>query len=287
VRNGIAPIVNFFCNNIHQFHLARRTARCFTRNLVPEREALARYRAAGATPMFFPMAANPALYRPMDLPYRYDVAFAGQRYGERTTHLLALLEAGVAAHAFGPGWEPAGPIVPAESSEAHGLAAAAARLAADTLRGRLPWRALADRAAWRRLRARHSAALHDPVSDAAYVALFSEARVNLGFVILGDTHRTLSPLRQVRLREFEATMAGSFYLTGHLEELAEHYAIGREIETYRSRAELVEKCGWYLAHEAAREAIRRAGHERARRDHTWRRRFEDLFATLRREGVLR
>ena len=103
--------------------------------------------------------------------------------------------------------------------------------------------------------------------------------------MLGDTHRTLRPRRQVRLREFEATMAGAFYLTGWIEELADLYEIGKEIVCYRSRAELTDLARWYLAHDDAREAVRRAGHARALRDHTWQRRFEDLFAEMKRRGI--
>jgi spore maturation protein CgeB len=80
-------------------------------------------------------------------------------------------------------------------------------------------------------------------------------------------------------------MAGGFYLTGWLEELEELYEVGREIECYRSSAELVDKARFYLRNEAARERVRRAGFERARRDHTWARRFDSLFAELERRGL--
>ena len=173
----------------------------------------------------------------------------------------------------------------AGAGEPRGGAHDVVRLAADTLRGRLPWRSLADRIAWRRLSSAHPGALHGAVSDERYVALFSESRISLGFVVLGDTHRTLHPLRQIRLREFEATMAGGFYLTGWLDELGELYEVGREIECYRSKAELIDKARFYLRDEAARERVRRAGFERARRDHTWARRFEALFAELERRGL--
>ena len=144
-----------------------------------------------------------------------------------------------------------------------------------------------DRGAWRTLCARHPQAVHAPVTDADYVALFSRSRISLGFLVLGDTHRTGRPLQQVRLREFEGPMAGAFYVTGWLEELSEHYEVGREIVCYRSHAELADLCRHYLAHPEERERIRRAGHARARRDHTWQRRFEKLFETLRADGVLR
>jgi spore maturation protein CgeB len=281
-----APVVNFFCNNVHQFHLVRRIAPAFDLCLVPEHEALERYDEAGAKPLYWPMAADPLTYAPREGTPDLGATFAGQRYGDRTTLMLALLEAGVDAHAFGQGWEPERAIA-ANAAEASGPLAAAAKLARDALHGRRPWVAMTDRAAWASLRSRHAAALHGPVDDAEYVALFSRSRINLGFLVLGDTHRTLRPLRQVRLREFEATMAGGFYLTGWLPELAQLYELGREIETYRSRAELVDKCRFYLAHDEAREKVRHAGHVRARRDHTWERRFESLFAELRRRGLLK
>lgn len=286
VRATVAPVVNFFCNNIHQFHLVRRVAPHVDLCLVPEHEALERYRAAGATPLYWPMAAHPEAYPALDLAPDLGATFAGQRYGDRTTLILALLEAGIDAHAFGQGWERERAVARG-AAEAQGPLAAALKLGRDALRGRRPWVALADRAAWQRLRERHAAALHGPVDDAGYVRLFSRSRVNLGFLVLGDTHRTLRPLRQVRLREFEATMAGGFYLTGWLPELERLYELGREIETYRSPAELVDKCRFYLAHDEARERVRRAGHARARRDHTWTRRFETLFEELGRRGLVR
>ena len=293
VRDRTAPIVNFFCNNGHQFHLVRRNARRFTRCLVPEAVALPLYRAAGAEPVFFPMAANPTLYRPVVAALRYEATFAGQRYAERAGSILALREGGVDAHAFGSNWVDAGPSAvgagtPASpASSAGGPWSTLARAVRMTLQGRNPLLAARDRGEWDRLRTRHAGALHGPTTDEGYVALFSESRISLGFLILGDTHRTSRPLRQVRLREFEGPMSGAFYLTGWIEELTLHYEIGKEIVCYRSREELVDLCRYYLAHDDERERIRRAGHDRARRDHTWQRRFEDLFAALRHEGVLR
>lgn len=285
VRERIAPIVNFSCNNVHQFHLVRATAPRFTACLVPEREALASYREVGANAVFFPMAANPAFYRPVEASLDFDATFAGQRYADRAGAVLALREARVDAHAFGQGWQPDGEGAPPSFRPRDPLGDLLA-LARNAARGRDPLRAIADRRDWQRLRARHPDAVHGPVTDAEYNALFSRSRISLGFLKLGDTHRTRRTLRQVRLREFEAPMAGAFYLTEWLDELAEHYEIGVEIVCWRDHDELVDRCRWYLGHAEERERIRRAGHERALRDHTWTRRFANLFARFEREGVL-
>jgi spore maturation protein CgeB len=293
VRERVAPILNFFCNNVHQFHLARRNARHYSLCLVPEADVLERYREAGAEPYFFPMAAHPERYRPLETAFRYDATFAGQRYGDRTGGILALREAGIDAHAFGQHWSP--PAVDDDSAALPAARAAAGPSVWRILRralslageGKSPLRAARDRREWERLSRAHPAALHGPVDDNAYVALFSESRISLGFLVLGDTHRSRRPLRQIRLREFEAPMAGAFYVTGWIEEIALHYEVGTEIVCYRSQEELVDRCRYYLRHEDERDRIRRAGHARARRDHTWTRRFEDLFGELRRRGLVR
>ena len=289
VRDTMAPIVNFFCNNVHQFHLIRRLAPHFTLNLVPEAEAMASYRGVGAETHFFPMAANPDVYRPLETAPRYQASFAGQRYADRASQLLALREAGIDAHAFGQGWTAAaGAGGAAGAGVAQGPRRAGFGRAFEILlQGRNPFRAAQDRLEWERLQARHPTALHPPASDREYVALFSESKISLGFLVLGDTHRMRRPLRQVRLREFEAPMAGAFYMTEYLEEIGLHYEIGKEVVCFRSRDELISLCRYYLAHDEERERIRRAGLARARRDHTWSRRFEDLFAEMRRRGILR
>ncbi|MBV9580923.1 MAG: glycosyltransferase family 1 protein, partial [Chloroflexi bacterium] len=43
---------------------------------------------------------------------------------------------------------------------------------------------------------------------------------------------------------------------------------------------LLEQARFYLAHQELAERIRRAGLERARREHTWQHRFAELFAVL-------
>lgn len=289
MRDHGAPVVNFFCNNVHQFHLVKRTASAYAACLVPEKTALHDYRSVGARPIYFPMAANPDTYTHLATGYEYDVTFAGQRYGDRTTGVLALREAGVDAHAFGQGWSASGAADAADDPVARVQDAFAlgARVLEQTFKGRNPFRAIQDRNDWQRLRELHPQALHGVVDDAEYVALFSRSRINLGFLKLGDTHRTMRPLRQVRLREFEAPMAGGFYLTEWIEELEDLYDVGKEIVCWRTHEQMVDLCRYYIQHDSERERIREAGHARALRDHTWTKRFSDLFTSLEREGVLR
>lgn len=258
-RDGAATI-NFSCNNIHQFHLVRDIAPHFTMCMIPEPEAMERFRAAGAHPLHLPMAANPAVYKPYPVVPQFDATFVGQQYADRSAHVLHLLRNGIDVRVWGNGWAPSGGWRRVR------------RLAALALDGVGLRRGSADDALLRR-------ASRPPLADDQMVRMFSRSRISLGFGVVGDTHLGV-PQYQVRLRDFEAPMSGALYLAQHLNELADYYELGREIETFRDDAELLEKVRHYLRHPDEAQAMRIAGRKRALRDHTWRARFESLFREL-------
>ncbi|MBI2311631.1 MAG: glycosyltransferase [Betaproteobacteria bacterium] len=106
--------------------------------------------------------------------------------------------------------------------------------------------------------------------------LFAQSKIVLGVGTIGHCEDFYA----LKLRDFDAPMSGSFYLTHDNPDLRAVYEVGREIETYRSIAECVDKVRAFLGDEAARERIARDGRERAVRDHTWDRRFGDLVSLL-------
>lgn len=67
----------------------------------------------------------------------------------------------------------------------------------------------------------------------------------------------------LNLRVFDVPACGGFLLTDHSPELAEFFIPGKEVETWASEAELRDKSKFYLAHDAERERIARAGYERS------------------------
>lgn len=85
---------------------------------------------------------------------------------------------------------------------------------------------------------------------------------------------------QIKARHFEVAACGGFTIAGWAEGIEQYYAPDKEMVFYKSMPELIEKVRWYLDHPAEREAIARAGYERTVRDHTYRRRFEDIFRAI-------
>jgi spore maturation protein CgeB len=297
-RLGI-PVVNFFCNSLYQFELVAPIAARARWSWHAERDARPRYEAIGARPVWVQMAADPEVYRPIpDLPREPSACFVGQRYADRDRWARALVEARLPLALYGQGWLLEKSRAPSSTSaeseylgrRIHRAGSLAGYWAAirENLRGEGFLGGLRRTARqWRyRSESRALAPLLAPLARGLVPAgglnrAFGSHEVVLNFSNVWADGRPGSDLiPHVRLRDFEAPMCRSCYLTGHTEEIAEFYVPGKEIETYRAPAELIDKVTYYLRKPDAAEALRQAGYERARRDHTWVRRFEELFHKL-------
>jgi hypothetical protein len=295
-RLGI-PSINFYCNSIYQFELVASIAAAADFSWHPERDARASYLSAGARPICVQMAAAPEMYYPVDgVSRRSTACFVGQRYADRDVWMAALIKAGVPVEIYGAGWGAPGETPQADDREAGeylgrpryrpGSVGAYAKIVRDVIAhdGVVDGlRRLGDRVNQRResgaLQSLFQPYAKGPVAPGRIPETFSQSEVCLNFSNVWSDGRPGSRLiPHVRLRDFEGPMCRTCYLTGDSDEIAEFYAIGREIDTYSTTEELVEKTRYYLDHPDAAERLRDAGYKRARADHTWRRRFETLFA---------
>lgn len=87
-------------------------------------------------------------------------------------------------------------------------------------------------------------------------------------------------IRSLNARAFEIAGIGGFQLMSHSPATSDHFVVGKEIETFSSRAELVEKVRYYLSRPEKRAAIATAGQLRAHSEHTYRHRIESLLKTV-------
>ena len=81
----------------------------------------------------------------------------------------------------------------------------------------------------------------------------------------------------VAMRVFDVLAAGGFLIAEHSPELVQLFTPGVEIETYRTPAELRDKCRFYLTQPGLRARIARAGSERVHRDHSMRARVQQIL----------
>jgi spore maturation protein CgeB len=278
-RLGIVTC-NFSCNNTHQFGLTQSLAPHFDYNLHSEGDAAPKFRAIGATPLWWPMASNPKYFHPVSVQRDVAVSFVGCNYALRARYIHGLLVRNLDVHAFGPGWR-FGARTKLRAEALRALLLGRAVVKGWSLDGRLASARLAELDFQRWLGRTYPDNLHDPVSDPELIALYSRSQVSLGFLEVFDNHDSMGEVRRhLHLREFEAPMCGALYCTGYCAELEAFFEPGREVVVYRSAEELAEKVAHYLRHPKEAEDIRNAARRRALADHTYHQRFETLFRAI-------
>jgi len=278
--------VNWYCNGSYQLHLVSEIAPHYDWCLVPEKFRLKDYAAMGARPIYCQEAANPNIYKPYDLAVEYDVTFVGQAYGDRPVYINYLLEQGIDVHVWGWGWH---------NFSTEGKAARWSNLLRRALLGARLLMSESGRQVLRQYFRRQppenirntepravlpASIIGGALSDLELIQMYSRSKINLGFSSCGDTHKTGERILQVRLRDFEVPMSGGFYIVEHMEELEEFFNIGKEIVCYTDKEDLADKIKYYLGHDDERERIRKAGHERCLRDHSWHKRFQKAFKEM-------
>lgn len=88
------------------------------------------------------------------------------------------------------------------------------------------------------------------------------------------------PALSVNPRTFEIAACGAFQLSDVREDMHRFLEPGREIETFTSLHEFVDKANAYLENNEARHAIALAGLKRTMEEHTFRRRIADMLRII-------
>jgi len=281
--------VNWYCNGSYQFHLVEEISPHYDWCLVPEKFRLENYRAIGARPIYCQEGANPNIYKPHNVPVEFEVTFIGQAYGERPDYIRYLLDRSVDVRVWGYDWNRfAQSYQSPTANSVRRLGQAVREFLTNTawqdgLRRLLNLELL--RSAGKTVRESPAVTLPDEIiggvlSDSDMIPTYSRSKINLGFSSCGEIGETEERIVQIRLRDFEVPMSGGFYMVEYMEELEEFFDIGKEIVCYSDPEDLVGKIKYYLEHDNQREEIRRAGHKRALRNHTWHQRFEMAFRQM-------
>ena len=113
--------------------------------------------------------------------------------------------------------------------------------------------------------------------------IYCASRISLNFSGAGQNPGSARGIerRQLKARTFEVPGAGGFLLTEIAPGLERYFSIGREVATFESPTELVEKVRYYLDHPDERDALARAGHARTIAEHTYEQRISEILERLR------
>lgn len=104
---------------------------------------------------------------------------------------------------------------------------------------------------------------------------FNRSKINLNLNNACDMS-----FKQIKGRNFEVPGCGGFLLTGTAENLHEYYEYGKEIETYGSTGEMIDKIRLYLQDNEKREQIANSGYQRTMTEHTYSHRYNSIFSTV-------
>lgn len=203
-------------------------------------------------------ACNHYLYKPLDLPKKYDVSFVGAAHGNRKKIMRELKKAGINVRCWGTGW-PAGRVSQEEMLRIWSQSKINLNF---TKSSGVPWKELA----------------------LVFLRRDWDRKIRLNNPLRWPDHfRTMSASLfkyQIKGRNFEIPGCKTFFLTENVKHLERYYEIGREVECFKDTKELIEKIRYYLEHEEEREKIAKAGYERTSKDHTFEKRFKDILKTI-------
>lgn len=251
---------NWFCDDHWRFdNFSKHWAHCFNWIGTTDSKAVKKYHRAGYKNVILTSwACNHFICKPLDLPKIYDVTFLGQPHGDRRKIIKKIEKSGINIKCWGRGW-PAG------------------RVNSDEM-----------------------------------IKIFSQTKIDLGLTNSSVTN-FLKPLikiffqrnyngkiqiqnpknwpdnfksffsrkrKQLKGRNFEVPGCRSFLITDSTDELKDYYEDGKEIIIFKGAKDLIKKIKYYLRHEEEREKIAAAGYYRTIKEHTYEKRFEEIFKII-------
>jgi spore maturation protein CgeB len=110
------------------------------------------------------------------------------------------------------------------------------------------------------------------VSQADLIKIYNQSKISLNLSLTSRGGKI-----QIKTRDFEAPSCGSVLLTKDTKDIAEYFVPGEEIITYEDANDAAEKIKYYLENEEEREKIAKKGYERVIKDHTYEKRFLEIF----------
>ncbi|MCL4557751.1 MAG: glycosyltransferase [Deltaproteobacteria bacterium] len=247
-----AKTINWFADDKWRFDsFSRHWCRYFDHVVTTDPDAVRKYKETGYnTAVLSQWAINDSVCKKTDEEKKYDVVFVGQFNRYRKWVLKRLRRAGIDIAAFG--WDRAGS-------------------------GNIK-----------------------KVSYGEMVRLYDQSRIVLNLsnsinwdvrFLLGEPMAGLSYLKgcfqgslknkeDIKARFFEATGCGSFLLSYYVDHLEDYFVIGREMAIYTDIDNMIDKIKYYLKDEGQREQIAHSGYVRTLSDHTYRKRFAEIFKAI-------
>lgn len=285
IQNLGIPCVNFFCDNIRDFTRVPNEFKIFDLIWVPELSAIPMYKKEHIKCIHLPM---PMWINKKSIYFKQEesesIIFIGSKCILRANLLYDAINLGLDMVIRGEGWE----------------------ITSSTLSNKQPSRSFYKQvknqfetlskggiaALYQKIHRRLYPPFDPPLeffkkfvrpkpNFEDYNKLTRNSKICIGINRVDTLRNPLKkPLAYSRLRDIEAPMLGACYLTEWTEDIEAFYEIGKEIETYKSADELVQKVNWLSNDVQKRNSIRTFGQKRALNNHCVKKSIEIIFSTL-------
>lgn len=256
--SSITTTVNWFADDQWRFqHFSRHWAPYLTWVATTYKPAAEGYRRLGHKGVIETQwACNHFMYRPIDPPRDLDLTFIGQPHGTRPEIIKALRSSGLRVDTWGLGWE----------------------------QGRLSQPEMIRVFSRSKINLNLSNA-SGPVGLNRFLGLFLQRKGPLVVPRWGKIAQNFTEYRakkrdQIKGRNFEIPGCCTFLLTSAVEGLDEYFVPGKEIVTFTDTDDLIKKANHYLNSEEERESIAQAGYRRTLDEHTYEKRFTEMFKVM-------
>lgn len=257
-KNTGCQTIAWFCDDVWRFdNYSKYWAPYFNWVVTADSHAPEKYNKLGYKNVIkSQFACNNFVYKPLDLPKIYDITFVGQRYGNRKKIIKEIKKSGIRIECWGKGW-PNGRVSQEEMIKIFSQSNINLNLTKSS--GSLNLRSLAG------IFLKKSEGKIKIVSPRFWI-------VNLKSAL--DRGK-----EQIKGRNFEILGCKGFLITGDADNLQDYYQDGKEIIIYKNNKDLIEKIKYYLENEKERERedIALAGYKRTIAEHTYEKRFEEIF----------
>lgn len=279
-----------YSTNYHQFDIYKEVAGNVDFNIYISKIAKQSFDDLRVKSYWMPLAANPQFYKP-STEKNEDVVFIGSVYGPRTYLFWRLLQYGLNLQLYGHGWTAEN----VSEKERRGVKGLVKSLLLNNTGYEIRKKNLVSQEDIIRsqyhvlnnsilsaMRTHYPQNLHTSLSDDEYVQTLAKASVviNIQESRFNHDYYNHQVLFCSNLRDYEATLCGSFLCTQYSTEIEELFDIDKEIVCYHNEHDLAEKVMYYHRHSYEKEKIAKAGYERSINSHTWEKRFSDFFKFL-------
>jgi len=113
------------------------------------------------------------------------------------------------------------------------------------------------------------------ISQADMIRIYNQSKIVLNMSITSKDEKI-----QVKGRDFEVPGCGSLLLTKDSDEIKEYFVPLKEIITYENADDAAEIIRFYLKNDLLRQQVTNNGYDRVMRDHTYEKRFNELFISI-------